>query len=92
MVEVGFHASVTLSRRRQIGEVEAPSSVPELPPRTVVFRGVIVHLRECPPHMAFDFNDGDIVVVGKFAVCQILDDMAGKIARCIGIMRSTARS
>ncbi len=42
--------------------------------------------------MAFDFNDADIVVVGKFAVCQILDDMAGKIARCIGIMRSTARS
>ena len=42
--------------------------------------------------MAFDFNDADIVVVGKFAVCQILDDTAGKIARCIGIMQSTVRS
>src|SRR3546814_729601 len=46
MIEVGFHAGGTLSRRWRIGKVEAPSAAPELPPRPVLFFGLAVSSEE----------------------------------------------
>jgi hypothetical protein len=78
MIEIGFHAGGTLSRRRRIGKVEAPLAAPELPPRPVLFFGLVIQHAETAPHMTFDFDQADIVSFGKLAKCQIVYDMTQK--------------
>jgi len=78
MIEVGFHAGGTLSRRRQIGKVEAPSPAPELSPSAVLSIDRLRNDAQATDHRLLDLVDADAMPLGKLAIAQLLDPVAEK--------------
>ncbi|MDR6835100.1 hypothetical protein J2X44_001981 [Sphingopyxis sp. BE259] len=80
MIEVGFHAGGTLSRRRQIGKVEAPSTAPKLPPPAVLSIDRLRNHAQTSHHRLLDLVDADAMPLGKLAITKFLDPVAEKDA------------
>jgi hypothetical protein len=78
MIEVGFHASGTLSRRQQIGKVEAPSAAPELPPPAVLSIDRLRDEAQASDHRLLNLVDADAMPLGKLAIARLLDPVAEK--------------